>query len=59
MKYFYGWYECIPTTTTFDDLEWCELHFGPPGKHWMYQRAANTLYFKNEKDRNWFILKWQ
>ena len=46
-----------------DVVHWCTEHFGP---HPMYpdawsrweHRYENKIHFRDEKDYNWFVLRW-
>lgn len=46
-------------------VEWMVATFGPtskdgvwtPGQRWYVNNAR--FYFRNEQDRDWFLLKWQ
>lgn len=41
--------------TDFDEMiNWCEKTFTPE----RYDFTSNWVWFKNEDDRNWFILRW-
>jgi hypothetical protein len=47
-----------------DVLKWCTEHLGSLNYEycdWMVSPSYNddTYYFKKEKHKNWFILRWQ
>ena len=37
-------------------LRWCEQTFGPSGYTWY--REGGLLFFRDEKEYNWFMLRW-
>lgn len=39
-------------------LQWCEDTFGPCEKDSAWTRLYDTIYFKTEKDYEWFLLRW-
>ena len=36
---------------------WITEQYGEPGDRWIWD-TYRTFRFKNEEDRNWFILRW-
>lgn len=44
--------------TKADVLEWCNEHFGPSGFKARWMPLDYTIQFRDERDRNWFFLKW-
>ena len=43
--------------SNFDSMaEWCNQNFG--GANWKYSRDCCTFYFKSEKHRTLFLLRW-
>lgn len=42
-------------------LDWCNQHFGSNPVMWRWEEAFGNIYmtFYEEKDYNWFLLKWQ
>lgn len=47
------------TNNMNDIYEWCKKTFGEnlTDRRW-YIRGSTTYLFKNEEDRNWFLLRW-
>jgi hypothetical protein len=48
-----------PTNVAQEEvIDWCNEHFGPPGftNRWMY--LEYTVQFRQQADRNWFVLRW-
>lgn len=44
-------------------IEWCEQHFGPHPKHadaWSrwHDKYNGSILFRDEKDYEWFVLRW-
>jgi hypothetical protein len=42
-------------------VKWCISEFGPCRNEvwdWLDVFGHTTFYFKNDKDANWFILRW-
>lgn len=37
-------------------LTWCSVQFGPLSKRWFLK--GSYIYFKNEEDFTWYLLKW-
>ena len=57
-KYNYNWqYTGI---VPFDDIRtWCRDNFGPEGDTaGRWQAIWETIWFVNQKDYNWFMLRW-
>ena len=63
-----GWdltYDWGGVDTWNEMMEWCVATFGPapedgiwtPGSRWYANNAR--FWFRNEADRNWFLLRWQ
>jgi hypothetical protein len=44
--------------TRAEVIAWCKDHFGPPGftNRWMH--LEYTIQFRQQEDRNWYVLKW-
>jgi|LakMenE18May11ns_1017448.scaffolds.fasta_scaffold9782565_5 hypothetical protein len=38
--------------------QWCVDQFGSQYESDRYRYAGNLIYFSNQDDRNWFILRW-
>jgi hypothetical protein len=43
----------LSTQTSIDQQDWCREQFNDNVEFGWW-----TLYFKNEYDRNWFVLRW-
>ena len=39
-----------------DMINWCYEQFGRPSSRWLVK--GNYIYFKNEEDFTWYLLKW-
>jgi hypothetical protein len=39
-------------------MQWCVDQFGSQYESDRYRYAGNLIYFSNQDDRNWFILRW-
>ncbi len=44
------------TSNTNDAIAWCQENFGKSGSRWF--EKENKFYFKDEKDKTVFILRW-
>ena len=65
------YYTVMPEGGNWADMEeWCRQSFGEPGdmwesSDWVWPEAARWMqnnrrfWFRNEKDRDWFILRWR
>ncbi len=43
---------------TLDEMEWCREAFGPPVKGGNWWRHHGHLYFRDETNYTWFLLRW-
>ena len=59
----------IENPNWYDAQRWCETYIGEFDKDWyklgidpaeyiIDGRTRTTWYFKNEKDANWFMMRW-
>jgi hypothetical protein len=43
-----------------ESVEWCKEHFGESNiLTGRYSVLEWTIHFKNEADRNWYVMRWQ
>jgi hypothetical protein len=58
------WYEADHRYDDYDDvMAWCTEHFGPRPRYpdaWTrwYDIHIDRIRFRDEKDYNWFVLRW-
>ena len=62
-----GWFETeldFKTENWNDRLKWCSEHFGRVGpgdrldRKYRWAQQFNKIYFRDEKDYAWFLLRW-
>lgn len=60
MEYFFGWYICSNNDQINDSYTWCCDTFGIPNPNtrWVCELSSGRFYFKQQKDANWFLMKW-
>ena len=47
--------------THAERYQWCEQQFGSKGPRWTYEiwsYTGMTVYFNNEQDKTFFIMRW-
>lgn len=58
------WYVAEFNWKDYDEVtSWCEQHFGPHPNNpdaWSrwHHRYSDMIHFRDEKDYNWFVLRW-
>ncbi len=63
-KFSRNWYVADFDTANYDEVRtWCKKQFGEEDKfptawsRWQH-RHEDQIYFRDERDYNWFILRW-
>ena len=61
-------YYCVSDITVHPNQwnemkDWLSEQFGPTAyinfdQRWYVNNAMDTVFFSNEEDRNWFLLRW-
>ena len=56
MKYNYWIKHCCVSSIVKEQAAWMKSSFGNRGTRWTHK--SGVFLFKNEEDRNWFLMRW-